>query len=702
MRRSRLLLFLLPLLLFGSSNYPAPPATKKQVVVDTIHGFQIADPYRWLENQNSPETRKWIDAQNAFAEKIVGQNELRSRIQTRLSELMRFDEATGIKKGGAWEYYTYARADFELPVICRRAAPPEGTLRPTTPGDCEVVIDPNSMSSDHTTKVELLSVSPNGNLVVYGVHDGGQDELEIHVRDAEQKIDLPDRFPNALYDDVAFNKTGESFYYAIRSRETGPRIRIHTIGKPIASDRELFGANCDPTEFLDFQEVADGKYLLITLDHGWQRTELYLKDLHTEAPVRTIASDADGRFYPSFDSGRLFVRTNFNAPMNRLLAIDLEHPEQSNWKDVLPEAQDTLSDFMILDQKIFATYLHNVDPVIKIFTLDGAPAGQIELPAHSGVELHGATKGKVFITISSFQQPPITYLVDLSSGTRTLWDRRKIPFDGSDIVVDQEWCASKDGTRVPMYIVHKKNVEMNDHNPTLLYGYGGFYVSLTPMWDASAAFWVENGGVFAMANMRGGSEFGEQWHRGGMLQNKQHVFDDFIAAAEKLIALHYTNPNRLAIRGISNGGLLMGSVLTQRPDLFRAVLCAFPDLDMVRFNTFSKTNNIPALLEYGNASVADQFQFLRKYSPYQAVKDGTRYPAAMISSGDLDTRVPPLQARKFTARLQAATTSGLPIILRYHPKAGHAVDHGLPLSQNIEDAAMQLTFLLEMLNNASN
>src|SRR5262249_43937205 len=237
--------------------------------------------------------------------------------------------------------------------------------------------------------------------------------------------------------------------------------------------------------------------------------------------------------------------------------------------------------------------------------------------------------------------------------TRTLWDQRKIPFDGKDIVVDQEWCSSKDGTKVPLYIVHKKNVELNGTNPTLLFGYGGFYVQLTPGWDASAAVWVENGGVFAMANLRGGSEFGETWHRGGMLQNKQHVFDDFIAAAERLIALHYTNPKRLAIRGISNGGLLMGSVLTQRPDLFRAVLCAFPDLDMIRFYTFTKTNNLPALLEYGNAAQPDQFEFLRKYSPYQAVKDGTAYPAVMISSGDLDTRVPPLQARKFTARLQA-------------------------------------------------
>jgi len=682
----------------GAVNYPPPPPTRKVEVVDTLHGVSIADPYRWLEDQESSETRAWLEAQNAYAETIVGESARRARLRSRFSELMRYDDPSPARKGGAWEYFTLRRPTQELPVICRRPAPPEGELRRIDPrSDCEVIFDPHPMSADHTLRVELLSVSPDGKLIAYGVRDGGQDELEIRLRDAAQGSDLPDRFPSGLYSGVAFNKAGSALYYSRRSRETGARVRVHELGTPVETDVELFGAGYGPTAFIDVREVADGRYLLFTVNHGWARSELHLKDLTKDTPVRAIVAGAEARFYPFFEAGRLYVRTNLDAPLNRLLAIDLENPAPDQWKGILPEASDVLHGAAVIDGRIYATYLHDVSARIRIFELDGTAAGEIAVPEHHSAELRAAVKGKAFLTLSSFHQPPVTYLVDLASGSREVWERRDVNFDGSEVQVQQVWCQSKDGTRVPMYLVHRRGLALKGENPALLYAYGGFYAALTPPWDVAAAVWVEQGGVFAMANLRGGSEFGEGWHRAGMLQNKQNVFDDFIAAAEWLVANRYTSPRRLAIRGTSNGGLLVASALTQRPDLFRAVLCGFPDLDMIRFYTFTRTNNLPALLEYGNGALREHFEFLRQYSPYQAVKDGTAYPAVMLTSGDRDTRVPPLQARKLTARLQAATSSGLPVILRYHPQAGHAAERGLPVSRNVEDAAMELAFLFAML-----
>ncbi len=377
--------------------------------------------------------------------------------------------------------------------------------------------------------------------------------------------------------------------------------------------------------------------------------------------------------------------------------MELDHPEPDQWTDLIPEREHVLQTYTDIGDRYYATYLENVSAAIHVFDADGDSIGTVPVPPHHAASIRSGPDDSARMTLSSFLSPAVTYTLDLDSFDREIWEPSVVPFDGSPYTVTREWYTSADGTRGPMYVVHRRDLVLDGSHPTVLYGYGGFNVALTPRFDAMAAVWLEHGGVYAMATLRGGSEFGETWHRDGMLENKQNVFDDFIAAAERLIDAGYTNPERLAIRGASNGGLLVGSALTQRPELYRAVLCGFPDLDMVRFWTFTETNNLPALLEYGDASRPDHFAFMRRYSPYQNVRRGTDYPAVMLSTGDLDTRVPPLQARKMTAALQHATSSGLPILLRYREKAGHAGSRGIPMSQRLDDLADELVFIATQL-----
>lgn len=681
-----------------SPGYPPPSETKKDEVIDVIHEVKFVDPYRWLENQESSETRAWIDKQNGYAELIVGQTALRAYLRKRLPELMDTDDIGSPVRRGDYEFFSMRRVGQDLSVIYRRPVPPGHARAPIDPaGDYKVLIDPHTMSSDHMTRVSIQSISHDGKLMIYSVRNGGQDEVELRILEVETGNELPDKFPNALYDEVFFDKSGKGFYYVRRSRQTGARVYYHMLGTSISEDEEIFGEGYGPDKFIGVDQANDGQYLIFTVDHGWSRSEVFFQDVRSDGPITTIIDDTDARFYPQFLKGELYMRTSLDAPNNRIVAVNLAKPAKQNWREVIPEGENVMQGFSLINGKLYVTYLHNVSTQIKIFELDGTPTRDISIPKFHTARIRGAGKSKVFLTLTSFTTPRIVYRLNMETGEREIWKKRDVDFDARDIEVKQVWCQSKDGTRIPMYLVHSKGLVLNGKIPTLLYGYGGFNASLTPRFNARAAVWVELGGVYAMANLRGGSEFGERWHRAGMLENKQNVFDDFIAAAEWLIKEGYTNPEKLAIHGVSNGGLLVASTLTQRPGLFRAVLCGFPDLDMVRFYTFTENNNLPALHEYGNATIPKQFEFLRAYSPYQNVKDDTAYPAVMLTSGDLDTRVPPLQARKMTARLQAATTSGYPVILYYVPKAGHAGGQGKPFSKMLDDTAMELAFLLSQL-----
>ena len=678
-----------------SSPYPRPPETQRAAVTDTIHGVEFVDHYRWLEDQDSPETRAWIEAQNAYADTIVGYAPLRAEVRDRLLELVDADDYSGARRAGDYEFFWMRRAGVEQGSIYRRPNPDSAT-RIDPKLEYEVIIDALALSPDHRISVSILTFSPNSRYMIYSVRDGGQDEVVIRIRDLETGLDLSDSLHNGLYGDFDW-KDDESFYYSARSRQTGARIYLHQLGTEFSDDEMLFGEGYGPDKFVGASRIDDNRYMLYTVWHGWTRHEVYAKDLENDGPLVTIAGpELNAHFYPQFREGELYMRTDYEAPNGRVVAVDLENPGIENWREFIPEGEDVLQSYSEIDDKLYVTYLHNVSTRIEILEKDGTPAGEFPVPEHHTANIRSAGEGKLFLTLNSFTTVPATYRIDLESDEREVWEERDIPFDPAGIEVKQVWYTSKDGTRIPLWIMHQEGLELTGDTPTLLYGYGGFLAQLTPRFSPIAAIWVERGGVYAMANLRGGSEFGERWHRGGNLENKQNVFDDFIAAAEYLIGEGYTNPDKLAIRGASNGGLLVGSALTQRPDLFRAVLCGFPDLDMVRFYTFTENNNMPALHEYGDASIPEQFEFLRRYSPYQAVKKGTKYPAVILSTGDRDTRVPPLQARKMTAALQWATRSGLPVVLRYDPKAGHAARRGKPFSRYIEDSAEELTFLLQM------
>ena len=675
--------------------YPPPPHTPRDPVADTLHGVEFIDDYRWLEEQYSPATRAWIAEQNAYAERIVGGKALRAELAGRLRELMDVSGALLPRRAGDYEYFSFRRPGREVAAIHRRPVPAEREYGPIDPaGDFEVVLDPLDIHPDGTTGVSIRDFSPDGRLMLYAIRDGGRDEVSIRVRDLATGKDLPDRLPKYLYGRVSFNEDGSGFRYVSRSRETGGRVRLHLLGTAVADDVELFGEGHGPERFIGFTEGGNGRYMVYTVQHGWARTDVYLQDLRADGEPEPIVVGAPARFGVRFVRGDLWLLTNLDAPRNRIVAVDPRNPgpDPANWRVVLPEAEDVLTGYQVVGDRIYADYLHNVGSRIVRHDMYGTRIDELPVPEHHMATLRPWRDGTALLTLTSLTTPSHVLEIDLQTLETTEWLPSAVPFDGDGYEVGQHWYTSADGTRGPLYVAHRKGLEPGGDTPALLYGYGGFNVSLLPRFDARAAVWMERGGVYAVATLRGGGEFGETWHRGGMLENKANVFDDFLAAAEWLIDRGYTNPGRLAIRGVSNGGLLVANAMITRPDLFRAVFCGFPDLDMVRFNRFTDTNNMPALLEYGNAAVSEEFEVLQAISPYQNVLDGVDYPAVMLTQGDLDTRVPPLQARKMAARLQAATGSGLPVILDYDPRAGHA--GGRTFSRRVRNAAMELAFLL--------
>lgn len=691
-------LVLAVLLLLGlaacGGDYPPPPETEQIAFTETIHGVEFEDPYRWLEDQDSPETRAFIDRQNDHAELIVGEPPEREWARQRLAELMDTPSIGSPNKAGEYELFTLRRTGEELASIVRRAAPEDAEAGPTRidpAGEYEVVIDPAEAGSEYA-HLGIVSVSPDEKLLLYNVRIGGEDETTVRLRDLDQNADLDFEMPRALNDQAFFAKDGSGIYYTVRDRIEGPRVRFHRFGTERAEDALVFGEGIGPRAFVRAEQLDEEK-LLVGVQHGWARSDLYLVEIGTWRAT-PIVEGMEARFNTHHNDGRLFVRTNLGAPLNRLMEIDLDQPEVANWNEVVPEADDVLQGVSVINGKLYLTYLHHVASQIRVFELDGTPAGEIEVPDHHNASIRGAGEGKALLSLVSYLQPSVTWLLDLEAGTREVFREAQAPFSADGYVLKQVRYTSKDGTSAPMYIAHREDFEPDGATPALLNGYGGFNVSLTPRFNPLAALWLEAGGVYAVATLRGGSEYGEEWHQAGMLHNKQTVFDDFISAGEWLVAEGYSDPDRLAIHGASNGGLLVGASLTQRPDLYRAVLCGFPELDLIRFYTFSETNNMPALLEYGDGEIPDQFESLRGFSPYQAIRDGVAYPAVMLTQGDLDTRVPPLQARKVAARLQAATSSGLPVIMRYHPYAGHAASRGLPMSERLEFVAAEATFLL--------
>lgn len=691
----RILSFLAACVLLASCSRSAaesPPETRQSIVVDTINGVAVEDRYRWLEEQDSPEVLAWIETQRQYAERILGpENTDRTAIHDRLTQLMDVPSMSAPRRGGDWEYFTLRRVGEPVAALYRRRW--SATPSPIVPdSQYELVINPLTIRDDGTTAVGVESISPDGKLLLYSVRDGGPDEITLHVRDLAAGKDLPDSLPNALYASLSFTPDNRGIYYVHRSRTVGPRFKRHQLGSDVASDSVLFGDALPPTHFLGVSFAEGGRYRIFTISHGWAQNEVQVQDMKQGGRIIDVTQGTTAHFSPQMVDGALWMRTDLDAPRGRVVAVDLAKPARDNWRVIIPEGEDVLDSFTQIDGKVYVTYLHNASQRLAVYTPKGEPAGAVAVPGQSSASIRGAGKGAALLTVSSFTQPTTTWRVDLAKGTRSVWEASTIPIDTSRFEQLQLWATSKDGTRVPMWVLRQRGRAKSAATPALLTGYGGFTLSLVPRFDARAAYWVERGGIFVQATLRGGNDFGEEWHKAGMLNNKQHVFDDFLAVAQFLVDSGYTSPEKFAIRGVSNAGLLMGAAITQRPDLFRAAFVGYPDLDLVRFPQFATHNNAPALLEYGDARRPDQFPAILAVSPYQNVHDGTKYPAVMVQTGLNDTRVPPWQARRFAARLQAATTSGRPVILLHDLRSGHS--GGRSNAQSIELATQEMEFLL--------
>ena len=664
--------------------YPPPPETRRENFSDTLHSVVIPDPYRWLENQDSPDTRAWIDSENAYAHSFLDPLPMRDKLRKRLTELMRTDRITvPLSRNGPRYFFTKRLAGQDLYVIYMR----EGQK-----GQDKVLIDPHNMSADKSVSVDMYDVTPDGKVLTYGVREGGQDEERVRLFDVDAGVDLPDSLPKAVYMGAALLPDKSAMYYS-RYLPEGCRVYRHVTGTDPATDTKIFGDGYGPETGVSVGTSEDGRYLMAIVWYGsaGQKVDVFLKDLSTDGPFQTVVDDVDARFEPQIGGDKIFILTDWNAPNGRIVCADTKNPSKENWKEIVPEGKAPIEAFTLAGGRVFVNYLDNVVSKLKVFEQDGKFVRDIPLPTlGSASGVNGLWTGnEAFYLFTSFHVPTTIYRYDVKNGNQEVWAKLNVPVDTEKLEVKQVWYTSKDGTKVPMFLVYKKGLKLDGDNPAVMTGYGGFNTNMTPYFSSVSVICAELGVVGAIPNLRGGGEFGEEWHKAGMFEKKQNVFDDFIAAAEWLIANKYTNSSRLAISGGSNGGLLVGAALVQRPDLFKAVVCTYPLLDMLRYHKFLMGPFWVS--EYGSADNPDQFKYLYAYSPYQNVKKGVKYPATLFITGDSDTRVAPLHARKMTALLQADSGSGAPVLLIYDTKLGHS--GGRPLGKLIEDTVDELSFV---------
>jgi prolyl oligopeptidase len=663
-----------------SLSYPKTPTID---ATEILHGEAIRDPYRWLEDGESAATREWTDAQNAltrwYLDAVPGREELRRR----LDELLAIGEM-GVPTPARGRYF-YIRRDG-------RQNQPVLYLRQGLSGEDRALVDPNALASAGTLALDWYFPSDDGRLLAYGLSENGSEQSVLHLLDVDSGATLAERIPHTRAADLAWVPDGSGFYY---TRYPAPgevaegeehyhrAIRFHRLGTDPAADPLIF----QPAEKEHWPSVGispDGRWLVIGVARTFDQTDLYLQDLPAGTPPVAVAKDQPASFEGEVAHGRLFLRTNLEAPTYRLYTVDPEAPGREGWKEIVPPRPDAvLEGVRVTRDRLALGYLERASSRLQLAALDGGDRREVPLPAlgslfGAGAEWDGT---ELFYGFSSYTVPPGVYRIDLGAGSTRLWRQVEADVDPAGFEVSQVAVRSKDGTEVTMFLVHRTGLVRDGANPVYLTGYGGFNISMTPGFSRSLLLWLERGGVLAVPNLRGGGEYGERWHQEGMLDRKQNSFDDFIAAAEWLIAERYTSPARLAAAGGSNGGLLMGAVLTQRPDLFRAVVVQVPLLDMLRYHRFLIARLwIP---EYGSAEDPAQFPWLRAYSPYHHVRDGVAYPAVLLATAESDSRVDPMHARKMAARLQAATSSSHPILLRLESRAGHGA--GKPLNKVLEE-----------------
>ncbi len=679
-------------LVFDMPTYPDTPSND---VTEILHNEWIADPYRWLEDSTSPETQLWTQRQNAVTEAYLASIPARERIRRRLQELLAIG-VLGVPTPVRGRYFYLRREGRQnQPVLYWR----EGV-----DGADRVAVDPNALNAAGTTALDWYYPSKDGRMLAYGLSENGNEESVLHLLELDSGRQLPVRIPRMRAASLAWLPDGSAFYYtrypAAAEVPAGEEqyhraIYFHLLGSDPEHDPLVF----KPAEKEHWPGVGlspDGRWLVLSIARTFDQTDLYIQDRAFGAGPIAVARDLPASFEGEIAHGSLFLRTNLQAPTYRLYRVDPEHPHQDAWREIVPPRDDAvLEGVTIAGDRLALAYLERASSRLRLTDLQGVPIQEVPLPTLGslfgiGAEWNG---NELFYGFSSYTLPPSVYRIDLPTGTSSLWKRVEADVDSRKFEMGQVSYRSKDGTPISMFLVHPSSLIRNGNNPTYLTGYGGFNISMTPAFSRSLLLWLEHGGVIAIPNIRGGGEYGESWHQAGILAHKQNSFDDFIGAAEWLIREGYTRPERLAAAGGSNGGLLVGAALTQRPELFRAAVVQVPLLDMLRYHRFLIARLwIP---EYGSADDPEQFSWLRAYSPYHHVQQGVAYPAVLLATAESDTRVDPMHARKMAARLQAATSAARPVLLRLEARAGHGA--GKPLSKVEGELTDSWTFVFSEL-----
>ena len=656
------------------SNHPWPP-THKSDVVDTIHGKQIADPYRWLEDEHAPEVQAWMKTQDDYTRGELAKLPGRDELAARMKQLLYYESISPPVHRAGRDFYTRKHVDKEKTIVYWKQG---------EHGAEKVLFDPNTWSEDGSKGLHGWWPSYDGAYVAYAVSEHNSDETVMHIFDIAKGKDLPDVIEGTKYAAASWTPDGKGFYYTwvpqangdvtIAERPGFAELRFHARGSDPAKDPVIHEATHDAKTFLGGGISRDGHWLTVGIQHGWASSDLYFRDARVKhAPWQTLVAGVDANFDVDVWRDRFYVRTNDGAPRYRVFAVDPKKPERAAWKEIVAQSDATLESAGIVGEHLMLTYLKNAASVLAVHDLAGKHVRDVALP---GIGTSGGISGNYdgdtgYFAFTSFTEPQIIYKTSIKSGKTDEWARVTLPIDTSNMVTEQVFYPSKDGTKISMFIMHRKDAKRDGKNPTILYGYGGFNVSMTPSFASSRIVWLEHGGVYAIPNLRGGGEYGEDWHKAGMLLAKQNVFDDYIAAAEYLEQEGWTSHDHLAISGGSNGGLLVGAALTQRPDLYKAVICAVPLLDMLRYHLFGSGKTWVG--EYGSAEDKDQFAVLYAYSPYRRAIDAgpTSYPAVLFDSADHDDRVDPLHARKLAATIQALQTGTEPVLLRIERNSGH-------------------------------
>ena len=677
-------------------NYPS---TRKVDQVDTYHGTQVADPYRWLEDDNAADTKAWVEAQNRVTSDYLGKIPQRSELRERLTQLWNY-ERYGIPTRKGSRYFISKNNGLQnqsvLYTLDRLDAEPR------------LLLDPNTLSPDGTVALAGMRVSEDGNLIAYGLAAAGSDWNEWKVRDVRTGKDLSDHLKWVKFSGASWTKDSTGFYYS-RYDEPKPgdtlkgvnyfqKLYFHRIGTAQTEDRLVY-QRADQKEWGFGAEVTDeGRYLVVQVSQGTDpKNRVFYLDLQLpDGKVVELLNDFDASYNFIGNEGPVFwFLTDLHSPRGRLISIDTRNPARGQWGELIPQTAETLQSVSVLNNQFVCNYLKDAHSQVKVFTLGGTFVREVELPGIGSAGGFGGERidTETFYAFTSFTVPSRVYRYDLITGKSSVFREPKVAFDPALYETHQVFYKSKDGTRIPMFITHKKGLVLDGNNPTLLYGYGGFNISLTPAFQVKLPIWMDHGGVYAVPSLRGGGEYGEEWHQAGTKLTKQNVFNDFISAAEWLIANHYTSAKKLAISGGSNGGLLVGACMTQRPDLFRAALPAVGVMDMLRFQKF--TIGWAWASDYGSSDDATQFKALYAYSPYHNLKPGVHYPATLVTTADHDDRVVPAHSFKFVARLQEYHKGPHPVLIRIETKAGHGA--GKPTAKSIEEAADTLAFLIKEL-----